>query len=132
MLHGSTNWNTWAAAAVNTLTMEPGANNAAWVALFAPSGTYQDPMTAPTTDVAAVYALTRTTFPDWMMLVSSAVGDLDGGAIEWISQGHLPHGPAVTLHGCSVIRLNGDALVVRWRDYFDMGEFTRQAQPGDG
>jgi limonene-1,2-epoxide hydrolase len=123
------NWTSWAMSAVGTLTMGPGATDAAWVALFAPAGTYQDPVTARTRDVASVYALTRATFADWRMVVTKASGDGGGGAIEWVSNGHLPHGPAVTLHGCSVIVLNPHGLVVRWRDYFDMGEFERQAQP---
>jgi hypothetical protein len=37
------------------------------VALFAPGGTYQDPLTTKTSDVASVYATTRATFPDWTL-----------------------------------------------------------------
>jgi limonene-1,2-epoxide hydrolase len=109
--------------------MTPDSTDAGWVALFAPGGTYQDPVTARTEDVASVYALTRATFADWAMRVSGASGDARGGTIEWVSHGHLPDGSAVTLHGCSVIHLGPDGLIVRWHDYFDMGEFERQAQP---
>jgi limonene-1,2-epoxide hydrolase len=122
-------WTSWASSAVGTLTMAPGASDAAWAALFAPGGTYEDPVTARTEDVASVYALTRATFADWSMAVESAAGDARGGAIEWISQGHLSNGLAVSLHGCSVLHLSADGLVVRWRDYFDMGELARQASP---
>jgi hypothetical protein len=60
--------------------------------------------------------------------VTGAAGDVRGGVIEWVSHGHLPHGSEVSLHGCSVIRLGVDGRVMRWRDYFDMAEFERQAQ----
>jgi hypothetical protein len=125
-------WGGWATDAVRTLTMTPGATDAAWVALFAPGGTYQDAVTARTTDVAAVYRITRASFPDWEMVVTGTWGDIRGGAIEWTSHGHLPHGPSVSLHGCSVIALKGVGLVERWRDYFDMGEFERQARTEPG
>jgi limonene-1,2-epoxide hydrolase len=121
------NFMEWATRAVGTLTMRPGSTDTEWVELFAPGGTYQDAVTARTADVASVYAITRSSFPDWEMTVTSASGDEQGGAVEWVSHGHLPHGPAVTLHGCSVIDLAPDGKVVAWRDYFDMGEFERQA-----
>ena len=98
--------------------MSPGATDAAWVALFAPGGTYQDPVTARTEDVAAVYALTRATFADWSMEVQWAGGDGRGGVIEWVSQGHLPNGLAVSLHACSVLHLSAEGLVIRWRRLF--------------
>jgi limonene-1,2-epoxide hydrolase len=120
------NWQDWALGAVDTLTMTPDATDVAWVALFADGGTYQDPVTQRTADVASVFALTRATFADWRMTVTRASGDGGGGAIEWVSSGHLPQGTAVTLHGCSVIALSDQGAVVRWRDYFDMGEFERQ------
>jgi hypothetical protein len=132
MMKEAINWGEWATGAVTTLTMSPGASAAAWVALFAPGGTYQDPVTVQTLDVASVYDQTQASFPDWSMCVTAASGDRWGGAIEWVSQGHLPHGPAVSLHGCSVVQLNSDGLVVRWRDYFDMAEFERQAQTKRG
>jgi SnoaL-like domain len=122
-------WEAWAANAVATLTMSPRASDDAWVALFAPGGTYEDPVTARTDDVASVYALTRATFADWSMEVQCAVGDARGGAVEWVSRGHLPNGRPVSLHGCSVLHLSAAGLVLRWRDYFDMGEFERQASP---
>ncbi|HVA05349.1 MAG TPA: nuclear transport factor 2 family protein [Acidimicrobiales bacterium] len=121
------NWTEWANDAVATLAMSSGQGDEAWVGLFAPGGTYQDPVTAQTSDVAAVFAVTRSSFPDWEMTVTSASGDSTGGVMEWIGRGHLPHGPAVVLHGCSVIDLSSEAKVVRWRDYFSMGEFARQA-----
>jgi hypothetical protein len=120
-------WSEWAAHAAATLTMARQPNDEAWIALFASGGTYQDPVTERTSDVAAVFAVTRSTFADWEMTVTAASGDASGGVMEWISKGHLPHGPEVILHGCSVIDLSADAKVLRWRDYFDMGEFTRQA-----
>ena len=113
--------------AVGTLTMTPDSTDAAWLALFAPGGTYQDPVTGQTGDLASVHAVTRASFPDWRMTVTSAVGDEAGGVIEWESHGHLPHGPEVILHGCSVVTLTPAGTVSAWRDYFDMGEFDRQA-----
>jgi hypothetical protein len=121
-------WNEWATRAVDTLTMTPDATDADWVALFAPGGSYQDPVNDRTEDVASVFAMTRAAFADWSMRVTTTAGDDRGGSIEWVSHGHLPHGPVVTLHGCSVIHCGARGLVVRWRDYFDMGEFERQAR----
>lgn len=129
MAEGAVNWNKWATRAVDTLTMTPDATDADWVALFAPGGTYEDPVNARTEDVASVFAMTRATFADWSMRVTTAAGDERGGSIEWDGHGHLPHGPAVTLHGCSVIHSGTGGLVTRWRDYFDLGEFERQARP---
>jgi limonene-1,2-epoxide hydrolase len=120
-------WTEWAPRAVSTLTMTPEATDAEWVNLFAPGGTYQDVVTSRTSDVRSVFAITRSAFPDWEMTVTAARGTGEGGAIEWTSHGHLPHGPEVALHGCSVIDLAPDGKVLRWRDYFDMGEFERQA-----
>ena len=34
--------------------------------------------------------------------------------------------------GCTVVDVNGDGLVTRWRDYFDLQEIERQADPGRG
>jgi limonene-1,2-epoxide hydrolase len=120
-------WDAWARRAVATLTMTSGSTDVAWKDLFAPNGTYQDVMTKETADLGSVYDITRSAFPDWCMTVIHAAGDDGGGVIEWESAGHLPHGPSVVLHGCSVIDLSSDGKVTRWRDYFDMGEFTRQA-----
>ncbi len=117
----------WATSAVDTLTMGPGASAQPWVDLFAPGGTYADPLTAPTSDVAAVHALTRATFPDWAMTIVAAHGDEGGGVIEWVGGGHLGTAVRVTLHACSVVHLDAGGRVERWRDYFDMGEFSRQA-----
>ena len=122
---------TWASDAVETLTMRPGASAQAWVDLFAPGGTYADPLTEATSDVTAIYAITEATFPDWAMTLAHVRGDHGGGVIEWIGRGHLRTGPLVTLHACSVIDLDTAGLVVRWRDYFDMGEFERDASRSD-
>jgi hypothetical protein len=119
-------WARWAVRAVDTLTMTPGASDEAWVNLFAPGGTYEDPVTGRTADVASVFDVTRTSFPDWKMTVTSSAGNRRGGVVEWTSHGHLPHGPEVVLHGCSVIDLSSEGKILRWRDYFDMGEFDRQ------
>jgi hypothetical protein len=64
---GAVTWNEWATSAVDTLTMTPGATDADWVALFAPGGTYQDPVNNRTEDVASVFAMTRDAFADWSM-----------------------------------------------------------------
>jgi hypothetical protein len=120
-------WTEWATQAVSTLTMRTQATDRDWVELFASGGTYQDAVTERTTDVASVFAITRSAFPDWEMTVTATSGDEQGGVIEWTSHGHLPHGPEVVLHGCSVISLTPAGRVLRWRDYFDMGEFNRQA-----
>jgi len=120
-------WLAWAREAVGTLTMTSTSTDTAWLALFTTGGTYQDPVTGTTDDLASVYAVTRASFPDWRMEVTATKGDATGGVIEWVSHGHLPHGPEVVLHACSVITLTPTGRVATWRDYFDMGEFERQA-----
>ena len=35
----------------------------------------------------------------------------------------------IEIHGSTVVDVNGDGLVTRWRDYFDLKEIERQADP---
>jgi hypothetical protein len=121
-------WNAWAERATASLDMTAGADPQRWVSLFATGGTYADPVNAPTADLASIFDVTQSTFPDWHMTVTSAAGDDHQGVMEWISDGTLVGGPRITLRGCSVIHLDGSGSVLRWRDYFDMADFERQAR----
>jgi limonene-1,2-epoxide hydrolase len=99
-----------------------------WMALFGPDGTYEDPVTSITTDLAGVFAVTRATMPDWTMEVTGAAGDRGRGAMEWIGRGTLAGGgPAIVLPGCTVLEVDDAGRIRRWRDYFDLTGFERQA-----
>jgi hypothetical protein len=94
--------------------------------LFASDGVFTDPVTASTTDIASVEDITDASFPDWEQEVTSAHGDSSGGAFEWIGRGTLGGGIRIEMHGCTMVELDADGLVTRWRDYFDLKEVEKQ------
>ncbi|HTZ08963.1 MAG TPA: hypothetical protein VMB72_07815, partial [Acidimicrobiales bacterium] len=94
--------------------------------LFAPGGLFSDPVTAPTTDIVSVEDITDASFPDWDQEVTVSHGDSTGGAFEWIGRGTLGGTTRIELHGCTMVELDADGLVTRWRDYFDLKEIETQ------
>lgn len=94
--------------------------------LFAPGGVFEDPVNAPTTDLAAVEAMTEASFPDWGQEVTSVRGDEHGGVFEWIGRGTMGGTHPIELHGCTVVDVDDAGRVVRWRDYFDLKEIEAQ------
>jgi hypothetical protein len=94
--------------------------------LFAPNGKFTDPVTASTTDIGSVEDITDASFPDWQQEVTSSHGDASGGAFEWIGRGTLGGGIRIEMHGCTMVELDPDGLVTRWRDYFDLKEIEKQ------
>jgi steroid delta-isomerase-like uncharacterized protein len=101
-----------------------------FVALFAECGEFSDPVTAWTTDVRKVGTDTHEHFPDWHAHVDE-LRTGDGWAVaQWTGTGTfggVPGRPvAVTIHGASVIEVDGDGKVTRWRDYLDTAESMDQ------
>jgi hypothetical protein len=94
--------------------------------LFAPGGTFSDPVTPPTTEIASVEEITDASFPDWSQEVTASYGNPSGGAFEWVGRGTLGGSTRIELHGCTMVELDGDGLVTRWRDYFDLKEIETQ------
>jgi SnoaL-like domain len=94
--------------------------------LFAPGGVFTDPVTAPTSDIASVEDITDASFPDWQQEVTASHGDPSGGAFEWIGRGTLGPGLRIEMQGCTMVELNPEGLVTRWRDYFDLKEIEKQ------
>ena len=97
---------------------------------FAPGALFSDPVNVPTPDIAAIEEMTKASFPDWRQEILWVHGDESGGAFEWIGRGTLGGTVPIEIHGCTVVDVNADGLVTRWRDYFDLNEIERQADPG--
>jgi len=93
--------------------------------LFAPGGVFSDPVTEATRDIASVEDVTDASFPDWSQEVVASYGNGRGGAFEWVGRGTLGPTPIV-IHGCTMVELDGDGLVTRWRDYFDLKAIETQ------
>jgi hypothetical protein len=94
--------------------------------LFASGGVFSDPVTAPTTNIKSVEDITDSSFPDWQQEVTASHGDRAGGAFEWIGRGTLGPGMRIEMHGCTMVELDVDGQVTRWRDYFDLKEIEKQ------
>jgi hypothetical protein len=99
---------------------------------FAPGALFSDPVNEPTTDIAAIEEMTNASFPDWQQEILSVHGDETGGAFEWIGRGTLGGTIPIAIHGSTVVDIDGDGLVTRWRDYFDLKELDAQLSPPAG
>ena len=94
--------------------------------LFAEGGVFSDPVTSPTTDIASVEDITDASFPDWQQEVTASYGNTRGGAFEWVGRGTLGATTRIELHGCTMVELDAEGQVTRWRDYFDLKEIETQ------
>jgi len=94
--------------------------------LFAAGGVFSDPVTPLTTDIKSVEDITDASFPDWQQEVTASHGDPTGGAFEWIGRGTLGPRLRIEMHGCTMVELDTDGQVTRWRDYFDLKEIEAQ------
>lgn len=98
-----------------------------WQAKFAAGGTFQDPVQGPTTDYEAVIRITQMATPDWHMRVTHVAASESSAALEWVGEATLLGRVPITVHGCSVVEVNDDGEITRWRDYMDLKEIERQA-----
>jgi hypothetical protein len=93
---------------------------------FAPGALFSDPVNEPTADLAGIEDMTRASFPDWRQEITWVHGDDTGGAFEWIGRGTLGGTVPIELHGSTVVDVDPDGLVTRWRDYFDLHQIDEQ------
>lgn len=99
-----------------------------FAAFFSPGALFSDPVNPPTTDIAAIEEMTQASFPDWRQEISWVRGDETGGAFEWIGRGTLGGTIPIEIRGCTVVDIDGEGLVTRWRDYFDLNEIDAQVK----
>jgi SnoaL-like domain len=118
-------WGEWRTRAESILCST--APEGAFATLFAPGALFSDPVNGPTTDVDGIEALTRQVYPDWRQEIVTVHGDDYGGAFEWIGTGTLGGKQPTVLHGCTMLEIDENGLVVRWRDYFDLREIEAPA-----
>lgn len=124
-------WDAWARRAERAIDV---AARGDWKGLFAPGATFTDPATAGTTDLSAIARDTRGAFPDWTQEITSIRGGDDWAVFEWIGratyrggQGDEPgSGAPIEMRGATIVEVDADGLVTRWRDYLDRKEPEQQ------
>jgi hypothetical protein len=114
-------WSSWATRLESALGPEGD-----FPSFFAHGALFSDPVNTPTTDIAAIEEMTKASFPDWRQEITSVHGDAVGGAFEWTGRGTLGGTVPIEIHGCTVVDVNDEGLVTRWRDYFDLKEIDGQ------
>jgi hypothetical protein len=130
-------WDAWARRAERALAFE---EDGSWRDLFAVDATFGDPNTAETTDLKSVQRGTARIFPDWRQEITSIRGGDDWAVFEWIgratyagrSSDDVAAGAKVEMHGATIIEVDGDGLVTRWRDYLDRKEPEDQLRAAAG
>jgi SnoaL-like domain len=118
-------WQEWAVRLEHALGQEGD-----FPSFFAPDALFSDPVNEPTTDIAAIEEMTQAMFPDWNQEITSVHGDASAGAFEWIGRGSLGGTTPIVIHGCTVVDVDRNGLVTRWRDYFDLKEIEEQVAKG--
>jgi hypothetical protein len=122
-------WEAWARRAEVALDV---AGRGDWQGLFAPGAVFGDPHTPSTTNLRSISKHTRKIFPDWRQEITSIRGGETWAVFEWIGRGTFSMegaagaGTAVTIHGATIIEVDADGLVTRWRDYLDRKEPEEQ------
>ena len=124
-------WNAWARRAERAVDV---AGRGDWKGLFAPGATFTDPATDGTTDLRTISRDTRHVFPDWTQEITSIRGGDDWAVFEWIGratycggEGDEPgSGARIEMRGATIVEVDADGLVTRWRDYLDRKEPEQQ------
>jgi limonene-1,2-epoxide hydrolase len=121
---GAMDWQSWAR------TFESVHGPEEFAGLFAPGGTFCDPVTPPTTDVRKVARDTDAIFPDWSQTVDRIRGGQDWAVFEWTGKGTFDAGEGrrarIVMQGATVIEVDAEGKVTRWRDYLDTNEPAQQ------
>lgn len=126
-------WDAWARRAEAALDV---AGRGDWQGLFAPGAVFGDPQTPSTTDLRSISKQTRNIFPDWRQKITSIRGGDTWAVFEWLGTGTFSMeeapgaGTSVTIHGATIIEVDADGLVTRWRDYLDRKEPEEQILAG--
>jgi hypothetical protein len=98
--------------------------------LFASGARFSDPANAPTKDLHDIQRQTRAVMPDWRQEITSIRGGDAWAFFEWIGyatyrsrDGSGPgDGTPITMHGATIIEVDGEGLITSWRDYLDRKE----------
>jgi ketosteroid isomerase-like protein len=90
--------------------------------LFAPGARFADPANPPTEDLRDIQQQTRKVFPDWHQEITSIRGGDHWAVFEWIGRGTFNDTTPITMHGATIIELDGDGRITSWRDYLDRKE----------
>jgi hypothetical protein len=101
-----------------------------WRDLFAAGATFGDPATPNTSDLRSVQRGTARIFPDWRQEITMIRGGDDWAVFEWIgratyagvSPDDVAAGTKVEMHGATILEVDADGLVTKWRDYLDRKE----------
>ena len=120
-------WQEWAHSASKALSVGGGQD---WRALFADGAEFSDPATTtPTADLGKISRDTLDIFPDWSQEVTSIRGGDDWAVFEWTGRAtYTPSddgpgaGAEVEIHGATIVEVDANGLVTRWRDYLDRKE----------
>jgi len=121
-------WEAWARR------FEESSGPDAFAALFADGGLFRDPVTPWTADVRKVARDTDGIFPDWAQQVDRIRGGDTWAVFEWTGTGTFAvagqAGIRITMSGATIVEVDGDGLVLSWRDYLDTNEPMAQIQAG--
>jgi len=128
-------WEAWARRAERAIDV---ANRGDWAGLFAPGARFGDPHTPDTGDLRGVARDTRAMFPDWTQEITWIRGNESWAVFEWIGRatyrapvledggGGPGDGTPIEMHGATIVEVDADGLVTRWRDYLDRKEPEQQ------
>ena len=131
----SRDWHAWARDVERALNVAD-RSDTDFQDLFAPDATFIDPtQTAAWKELPDVSRQTQAIFPDWTTEVTSIRGDDDWAAFEWIGRGTFtPRGESagrsMEMEGVTLVDVDAQGLVTRWRDYFDMKSVEEQLRGG--
>jgi len=121
----SADWKDWARRVERALDAKTRTDND-FQALFAADGVFVDPtQTASTEDLPEVSRRTEAIFPDWTTEVTRIDGNQGWAVFEWIGRGTFKS-TAIEMEGITLVDVDGQGLVTRWRDYFDMKAVEEQ------
>jgi hypothetical protein len=131
----SRDWDAWARRVEQSLDVVHRADTD-FQKLFAADAVFIDPtQTRTTADLPDVSRETQAIFPDWTQEVTSIRGGDDWAAFEWVGRGTFTWkgkstGRAIEMDGVTLVDVDADGLVTRWRDYFDMKSVEEQMRGG--
>ena len=115
----SRDWDAWARRVEKALDVAT-RKDTDFQDLFAPNASFIDPTQTKTTDeLPDVSRATAHIFPDWTQEVTSIRGDDTWAAFEWIGRGTYKT-TKVEMEGVTLVDVDEQGLVTKWRDYFDM------------
>lgn len=124
-------WDAWARRAEGCLAAD---GLGSWKELFAGGAVFSDPQTTtPTSDLSKISQQTLSIFPDWRQEITSIRGGEDWAVFEWIGRatyspqsGGPGAGAQIEMHGATIVEVDDQGLVTRWRDYLDRKEPEEQ------